>query len=145
MNLVKVRNGFYNLDFLVKFVEHVGQSEVGTVHEDTGTPRPVFDEFRYFELFFLDGSRVELDEAQTEAFRRAVTDSGAILDLDQVDEDTLGHVLIKDSEVGDVIVPQEVLETDEESRVVPPTKMMRPLGDPGPYGPGVGSITRDGM
>jgi hypothetical protein len=145
MNLVKVRNGFYNLAYLVKFIEHVGQSEVGTASEDTRALQPIFDEFRYFELFFLDGSRVELDEAQTEAFRRAVTDGSAILDLDQVDEDTLGHVLVTDSEAGDVIVSQEVLQTDEDSRVVPPTRMMRPLGDSGPFGTDVGSITQDGM
>jgi hypothetical protein len=145
MKLVKIRDEFYNLDHLVRFVEHVGQSEVGTVGEDTRSPRPVFDEFRYVELFFLDGSRVELDEAQTDAFRRVITDRGVILDLDQVDEDALGHVLVKDSEAGDVIVPPEALEADEESRVVPPTKRMRPLGDSGPFGTGIGSITQDGM
>jgi hypothetical protein len=143
--LLKVRDGFYNLDYLVKFVEHVGQREVGALREDTGSPRPIFDEFRYVELFFLDGSRVALDAAQTEAFRRAVVDRGPVLDLDRVDEEALGRVLVRDSEAGDVIMPREALEADGASRPVPPAPVPRPLGDPGPLGPDVGSITQDGM
>jgi hypothetical protein len=146
MNLVKIGNAYYNLHYLVKYVEHVGQSEVGTIDEDPLGPRPAFDDFRYYELFFLDGRQVTLDEAQTEAFRRFVTAKGSTLDLDQVDEDTLGHVLVRDTESGDVIVSPETLERDEDATPARPHRLPSPLGGPaGGFGPGVESITQDGM
>src|SRR5215213_5211191 len=130
MKLMKIHNTFYNLGYLVKYVEHVGQREVGTNEDDPLNPSPQFDDFPYFELFFLDGSRVTLDQEQTEAFLRIAVEGSSTLDLDRVDEELLGAVLVKDPVSGDVIVPPEVLEQDEESGPGPSPRIPGPLGEP---------------
>lgn len=145
MKLVKIHNTSYNLDYLVKYVEHVGQHEVGTNEEDPLNPRPAFEDFSYFELIFVDGSRVTLDEAQTEAFRLNVEEFTTTLDLDRVDEELLGSILVKDSESGDIIVSPETLERDEESGPGSSSRRKRSLSGSGMFGPGIGSITQDGM
>ena len=106
MTWVKVGGETYNLGLLLKFVERTGQREVGAI-PDVVAPEPVFDEFRFVELVFVDGTRVELDGPQTEAFLRHVRSDGPPLDLDRVDAEVLGRVIVRDSEGGDVILPQE--------------------------------------
>lgn len=112
MNLVTVKGQTYNLDHLVRYISHTGQRESGVTEGPDG-PRPVFGEYRFLELVFADGSRVELDGIQSEALLRHLASEGPALDLDQVDEEVLGHVVVRDSESGDVILPSED-ETDEE-------------------------------
>lgn len=112
MNLVTIQGQTYNLDQLVRYITHVGSREVGAT-EEIVDPKPIFGEYRYLELVFSDGSRVELDGVQSAALLRHLAASGTTLDLDQVDEAALGHVLVHDTESGDVVLPEPV---EEESR-----------------------------
>ena len=105
MNLAKIGGETYNLDLLLKYVEHVGQREVGT-GGDPMHPEPAFGDFRYVSLHFLDGSAVTLDSPQSEAFLEHVL-RRPVLDLDRVDEQAIGLVLVHDSEGGDVILSNE--------------------------------------
>ncbi len=114
MNLVTIKGQTYNLDHMVRYISHMGQREVG-VTQGPGEPRPIFGDYRYLELVFVDGARVELDGIQSDALLRHLAAQGPALDLDLVDEAVLGHVLVRDSESGDVILPSEE-ESDEEQR-----------------------------
>ncbi|MBX6312359.1 MAG: hypothetical protein IRY99_05485 [Isosphaeraceae bacterium] len=121
MNLVKVRGETYNLDFLVKYVEHTGQREAG-VRGGPMQGEPIFVDFRFVELFFLDGSRVTLDAPQSEAFLARYAGGEAVLDLDRIDAEILGPVLVRDTQAGDVILPSnEEVEEVEEAENGPPT------------------------
>lgn len=106
MNLVTIKGQTYNLDHLVRYVPHMGQREVG-VTGSPRDPRPIFGDYRYLELVFVDGSRAELDGIQSDALLRHLAAQGPALDLDLVDEAVLGHVVVRDSESGDVILPSE--------------------------------------
>ncbi len=115
MNLVTIKGETYNLDLLVKYITHVGTREVGTTGEIVD-PKAIFGEYRYLELVFADGSRVELDAVQSSALMRRLASEGPVLDLDQVDEAALGHVLVRDTEGGDIILPDE----PDDGAVTPP-------------------------
>jgi hypothetical protein len=130
---------------LVKYVEHVGQRRSGRSTRIAGPPAGL-RRLPFFELFFLDGRQVTLDAAQTEAFRRFVDAKGSTLDLDQVDEDALGHVLVRDSESGDVIVSPETLERDEgrHARATPPAAQSPRRSPPAASGPASSRSPRTG-
>ncbi len=113
MNLVTIKGQTYNLDHLVRYIPHMGQREVGVTEEGLTDPRPIFGEYRYLELVFVDGSRVELDGIQSDVLLRHLAAQGPALDLDLVDEAVLGHVVVRNSESGDVILPSGD-ETDAE-------------------------------
>ncbi len=106
MNFVTIKGQTYNLDQLVRYLSHVGSREIGATGEIVN-PRPIFGEYRYVELIFADGSRVELDGIQSAALLRHLASLGPTLDLDQIDETALGHVLVHNTDVGDVILADE--------------------------------------
>lgn len=105
MRLVTTRGQTYNLAHLVRYQTHVGTREVGVTEHVRAESEPVFGEYRYLELFFADGSRVELDGIQSAALLRYLKRHAHTLDLDRIDEEALGHVLVHDTEAGDVILP----------------------------------------
>lgn len=115
MNLVTIKGETYNLDLLVKYITHVGTREVGTT-EEIVDPRAIFGEYRYVELVFADGSRVELDAVQSSALLQRLAAGGPALDLDRLDESALGHVVVHDTEGGDIILPDE----PDEGAVIEP-------------------------
>lgn len=107
MTLVTVGGTTYNLDLLVRFVTHKGQREIGAT-DSLVDPQPIFGEFEFVELFFSDGARVELGEAQTRAFLAWIARRSMVIDLDSVDEAVVGHIVVHDTEEGgDVILARE--------------------------------------
>ena len=117
MRLVTTRGQTYNLAHLVRYLTRIGTREVGATEHVRAEAEPVFGEFRYLELFFSDGSRVELDGIQSSALLRYLKRHAHVLDLDQIDEDVLGHVLVHDTEAGDVILPSSAeIASDAEAR-----------------------------
>lgn len=114
MNLVTIKGQTYNLDLLVRYIPHLGQREVG-VTDGPGEPRPIFGEYRYLELVFSDGSRVELDAIQSDALLRHLAAQGPALDLDLVDEAILGRAVVRNSESGDVYMPSQDESAEEQS------------------------------
>jgi hypothetical protein len=107
MTLITVGGTTYNLHQLVRFVSHTGQREIGAT-SSVLNPEPIFGEFRFVELFFSDGARAELDEAQTRAFDAWLAERSQRLDLDMVEEAILGHVVVHDTdEGGDIILPPD--------------------------------------
>jgi hypothetical protein len=106
MRWVKIGGSTYNLDTLIRYEQHIGEREVGS-RGGIMNPEPIFREFRFVALHFLDHTSVELDGPQTEAFLRCIGADGGVLDLDKVDEDVVGHVFVKGSEAGDIIMSEE--------------------------------------
>lgn len=107
MMFVTVQGQTFQLSHLVKYVTHIGQREIG-VTESVRNPEPIFGDFRYVELFFVDGSVVQLDGVQTEAFLSFLEGRALVLDLDRVDESALGHIVVHDTaEGGDIILPDQ--------------------------------------
>ncbi len=106
MILVTIKGETYNLDQMVKYITHVGQREIGAT-ESLINPVPVFGEFRFLELVFADGSHVELDGIQSEALLAFLETRSHQIDLDQIDEKVLGHVVVHNSEVGDLVLAEE--------------------------------------
>jgi hypothetical protein len=104
MNLVTIQGRTYNLDLMVRYEARVGTREVGVEEGVAEEGRPIFGEYRYLELVFADGSKVELDGVQSEALLRRLGAQGPPLDLDAVDEAALGHVVVRDTEIGDVVL-----------------------------------------
>ncbi len=107
MNLVTIKGQTYNLDLMVRYLTHVGSREIGATEGIAHEGTPIFGEYRYLELFFADGSTVELDGIQSAALLKHLSAQGPSLDLDAIDEAALGHVLVHDTEVGDVILGEE--------------------------------------
>jgi hypothetical protein len=112
MNLVTIKGQTYNLDQMVRYIHRVGSREVGVAPEIAHEGRPIFGEYRYVELVFADGSRVELDAIQTAALLRHLEALAPALDLDAIDEAALGHVLVHNTEVGDVILGEDAPPDD---------------------------------
>ena len=103
----------YNLAQLVRYSLRTGQREVGA-KTNRLDPLPLFAEFRFAELFFSDGSKVELDGVQTEAFLKYLEKQSERLDLDQVETRAVGRVLVHDTaEGGDIVLPPEAKSSDE--------------------------------
>lgn len=116
MILLTVQGQTYNLDYLVKFVTHTGQRDIG----GTGVtePEPVFEPFRYVELIFADGVHVTLDDVQTEAFLTYMRRRSFTIDLDRVEEAAIGHVVVHDTVEGGDIILQTAEEADAATRPV---------------------------
>ncbi len=115
MIFVTVQGQTYNLGQLVRYVTHIGQRSVSAT-SDIVDPEPIFGDFRYVELHFSDGAHVALDEAQTRAFLALIAQRGSHLDLDKIDSEVLGTVLVHDTEEGgDIILPRD------EPEPLPPT------------------------
>lgn len=110
MLLITVKGQTYHLSQLVRYATHVGQRGVGAT-TDLVEPEPIFGDFQFLELFFSDGSHVDLDEVQSRAFLKFVVQRATMLDLDKVDEESLGTILVHDTEEGgDIILPAETPE-----------------------------------
>lgn len=122
MLFLTVHGQTHNLAYLLRYVLHEGQREIGA----TGSlvdPEPIFGPFRYAELIFRDGTRITLDGPQTEAFLKEMRRRGHFVDLDAVDEKALGHVIVHDTdEGGDIILPRseflsESTRADQETGI----------------------------
>jgi hypothetical protein len=105
MQLLTVQGQTFNLAHLVRYTLHVGQREVGAGAGGID-PVPLFADFRYAELFFVDGSRILLQGPQTEAFLVQIERSAEQLDLDRVEAQTVGNVVVHGTdEGGDIVLP----------------------------------------
>jgi hypothetical protein len=105
MQLLTVQGKTFNLAHLVNYTLHVGQREVGTTSSGIN-PVPVFADFRYAELVFTDGSLILLQAEQTEAFLAHVARHAFRLDLDQIEAQSVGNVVVHGTvEGGDIVLP----------------------------------------
>jgi hypothetical protein len=131
MFFLTVQGQTYNLDHLVRFVTHTGRRQVGT-DESLTDPEPIFEDFRYVELIFSDGTSISLDGPQTEAFLNFLARRSQVLDLDKVEEATVGHIVVRDTEEGgDIILPTPAEDAEEAAPLrvpLPDTANPKPQG-----------------
>jgi hypothetical protein len=126
MLALTVRGQTYLLSHLVRYATHTGQREVGTSGA-VRDPEPLFAEFRFVELHFADGSAVTLDGPQTEAFFAFLGRHARTLNLDHVEEQTLGHVVVHGTdEGGDVVLDQPPSTPDDNLPPAIPPGFFRP-------------------
>lgn len=106
MLFVTVQNKSYNLAHLIYYESLIGQSEVGATATVVVEPEPVFGDFRYVQLVFSTGERVSLDAPQSEAFLAFIGTRSTRLDLDFIEQSTVGTILVHDTEEGgDIFLP----------------------------------------
>ena len=116
MQLLTVQGQTFNLAQLVRYTLHIGQREVGTTPNGIN-PVPVFADFRYAELLFTDGSRIQLQAEQTEAFLVHIERHAERLDLDRVETQSVGKVVVHGTaEGGDIVLPAAEGEESESQR-----------------------------
>ncbi len=128
MILLTVQGQTYNLDYLVKYVFHTGESEV--TPPGPADDEPSFKTYRYIELLFADGTNIALDKIQTEAFLTYIARRSLTLDLDRIDELAVGHVVVHGTDEGGDIIFQTPEEAADATR--PITLDLDPPQRPGP-------------
>ncbi len=107
MRLLTVQGQTFNLAHLVRYTLQTSQSEVGS-RADRLDPLPLFADLTFARLYFSEGLSVQLEEVQTQAFLAFIKKNSETLDLDRVETQAVGTVLVHNTaEGGDIVLPTE--------------------------------------